>query len=219
MVCSEESVVRAPEHLTDAQAAALPCAAVTAWSAMVTQGAVAAGHTVLVQGTGGVSTFALQLAKLLGARVIATSSSDAKLERARELGADETINYRATPEWGKAARALAGGDGVDHVVEVGGAGTLDQSIRAVRPGGTISLIGVLAGGAAPVNLTPVLMQNVRIQGVLVGHRESFEAMCRAIAHHRLVPVVDRVFPFGEVREAFEHLASQAHVGKVCIAVS
>ena len=216
MICSEESVVHAPSHLDANEASTLPCAAVTAWSALVTQGKVAACETVLVQGTGGVSIFALQIAKLLGARVIATSSSDEKLARARELGADETINYRSTPEWGKAARALCNGDGVDHVVEVGGAGTLDQSIRAIKPGGTISLIGILAGGAAPVNLTPVLMQNVRIQGVLVGHRESFEAMCRAIEHHRLRPVVDRVFPFAHAREAFEYLASQKHVGKVCV---
>ena len=217
MICSEESVVRTPSHLDDGEASTLPCAALTAWSALVTQGHLAPGETVLVQGTGGVSIFALQLAKILGARVIATSSSDEKLEKARELGADETINYRSTPEWGKAARALCGGEGVDHVVEVGGAGTLDQSIRAIKPGGTISLIGILAGGAAPVNLTPVLMQNVRIQGVLVGHRESFDAMCRAIEHHRLRPVIDRVFPFAEAREAFDYLASQKHVGKVCIA--
>lgn len=216
MVCDEQAVVHVPEHLSDEQAATLPCAAVTAWSALVTHGRVAAGETVLVQGTGGVSVFALQLAKLLGARVIATSSSDAKLERVRTLGADETINYRTTPDWGKAAAKLAGGDGVDHVVEVGGAGTLDQSIRAVRPGGTISLIGVLAGGAAPVNLTPVLMQDIRVQGVLVGHRQSFEAMVRAVAHHRLEPVVDRVFGFDEAPAAFEYLASQKHIGKVCL---
>lgn len=217
MVCDEEAVVHAPEHLSDVEAATLPCAALTAWSALVTHGAVKPGETVLVQGTGGVSIFALQIAKVLGARVVATSSSDEKLERARALGADETINYRETPEWGKAARALTGGAGVDHVVEVGGAGTLDQSIRAVKPGGTISLIGVLAGGAAPVNLTPVLMQNIRVQGVFVGHREAFEAMNRAIAHHGLRPVVDRVFPFAQAREAFDYLSSRQHLGKVCIA--
>ncbi len=216
MVCDEEAVVHVPAHMTDVEAATLPCAALTAWSALVTQGALAAGQTVLVQGTGGVSVFALQIAKLLGARVIATSSSDEKLERVRALGADETLNYRTTPEWGKAAKALTGGEGVDHVVEVGGAGTLDQSIRAVRPGGAISLIGVLAGGAAPVNLTPVLMQNIRIQGVLVGHRQAHEALNRALGQHALRPVVDRVFPFAEASAAFEHLASQEHIGKVCI---
>ena len=216
MVCSEEAIVPVPEHLSDEEGATLPCAALTAWSALVEQGGVAPGDTVLVQGTGGVSIFALQLATMLGARVIATSSSDDKLERAKELGASELINYKSTPEWGKAARALTDGRGVDHVVEVGGAGTLEQSIRATKPGGTISLIGVLAGGAAPVNLTPVLMQNIRIQGVLVGHRQGFENMNRAIAHHQLRPVVDRVFPFAEAREAMEHLASQKHLGKVCI---
>jgi len=216
MVCSEEAVVPVPEHLSDEEGATLPCAALTAWSALVEQGGVAPGDTVLVQGTGGVSVFALQLATMLGARVIATSSRDDKLERAKELGASELINYKSTPEWGKAARALTDGRGVDHVVEVGGAGTLEQSIRATKPGGTISLIGVLAGGAAPVNLTPVLMQNIRIQGVLVGHRQGFENMNRAIAHHRLRPVVDRVFPFAEAREAMQHLASQKHLGKVCI---
>lgn len=216
MVCSEEAVVHAPEHLSDVEAATLPCAALTAWSALVTQGRVAPGDTVLVQGTGGVSIFALQIATLLGARVIATSSSDEKLERARSLGAAETINYETTPEWGKAARALTGGRGVDHVVEVGGAGTLQQSIRATKPGGTISLIGVLAGGAAPVDLTPVLMQNIRLQGVLVGHREGFEAMNRALTLHRLRPIVDRVFPFDQARDAMHHLTTQTHLGKVCI---
>ena len=216
VVLSEQGVVHVPDHLSDEEAATLPCAALTAWSALVTHAVVVPGDTILVQGTGGVSMFALQIAGVLGARVIVTSSSDAKLERARELGAWETINYKSTQEWGRAARELTGGIGVDHVVEVGGAGTLTQSIRAVRAHGHISLIGVLAGGAASLNLTPVLMQNIRIQGVIVGHRQGFEAMCRAFAHHQLRPIVDRVFAFEEAPAAFEHMASQQHFGKICI---
>lgn len=218
-VFSEEGVVHVPDHLTDEQAATLPCAALTAWSALFTMGGLKPGDSVLVQGTGGVSIFALQFAQMMGARVIATSGSDSKLERAQALGASKTINYRKTEAWGKAARAWAGGDGVDHVIEVGGAGTLEQSIRATRPGGTISLIGILAGGAGSVNLLPVLMQNIRMQGVIVGHRESFEAMNQAIAAHKLVPEVDRTFTFEEAPAAFEHLKSAKHVGKVCIRIA
>ncbi len=216
MVVSAESVVAVPEHLSDAEAAALPCAAVTAWSALVTQGGLAAGETVLTLGTGGVSVFALQLAKLLGARVIVTSSSDDKLARAKELGADEVINYKTTQDWGKAAKGLTGGRGVDQVIEVGGAGTLQHSLRAVRSGGTVSIIGVLSGTTTDVNLLPVLMQNVRLQGVIVGHRESFEAMNRAIALSEMRPVVDHVFPLKDARAAFEHMASGKHFGKICL---
>ncbi len=219
MVVHEEGVARVPEHLTDQEAATLPCAAVTAWNALVTEGQATAGDTVLVQGTGGVSVFALQLGVLLGARVIVTSSSDGKLERARALGAWETINYREVPAWGARAAELTGGRGVDLVVEVGGAGTLEQSLRAVRPGGTIAMIGVLSGAATELRLNSVLMRKIRVQGVIVGPRESFEALVRAVAHHRLRPVVDRVFPLAEAREAFEHLASGRHFGKVCVAVA
>jgi NADPH:quinone reductase-like Zn-dependent oxidoreductase len=212
----QEGVVRVPAHLTDEEAATLPCAAVTAWSALVTEGGLAAGETVLVQGTGGVSLFALQLARLAGARVIATSSSDEKLGRARELGAAEGINYRAVPQWGKRVRELTGGAGADQVIEVGGAGTFQQSLQAVRFGGRISLIGNLAGSSAEVMLTSILMQRIRVQGILVGHRESFEAMNRAIELHRLRPVIDRVFPLAEARQAFEHMAAGGHFGKICI---
>jgi NADPH:quinone reductase-like Zn-dependent oxidoreductase len=221
VVLAEEGLVRVPEHLTDEEAATLPCAALTAWSALVTQGGVTAGETVLVQGTGGVSLFALQIARILGARVIATSSSDEKLARVRELGADTVIagiNYREVPDWGVKARELAGGDGVDLVVEVGGAGTLQQSLRAVRIGGRISLIGNLAGTTAEVPLTLIFMQRVSVLGILVGHRESFEAMNRAIAHHRLRPVIDRVFPLEDFRAVFEHLAEGRHFGKIVIRV-
>jgi len=216
MVLSEEGVVRVPEYLSDEEAATLPCAAVTAWSALVTEGGVTAGDVVLVQGTGGVSIFALQLARLLGARVIVTSSSDEKLARAKELGAEAGINYREVPEWGERAKELTGGVGVDHVIEVGGAGTLVQSLRAVRMGGRISLIGVLAGGKVDLSLALVFMQRIRLQGILVGHRESFEAMNRALAAHRLRPVIDRTFPFKDARAAFEHLAAGRHLGKICL---
>ncbi len=212
----ECGVVPVPEHLTDEEAATLPCAALTAWHALVAEGHLKAGDTVLTQGTGGVSIFALQFAKLHGARVIITSSSDQKLARARELGADDGINYRSVPDWDKPVRECTGG-GVDHVVELGGAGTLPRSLKAVRVGGTISLIGVLTGGGE-VNPMPVLMKNVRVQGIFVGSREMFEAMNRAIAFHRLRPVVDRVFPFDAAREALHYLESAAHFGKVCVKV-
>ena len=219
MVVDAESVVRVPAHLSDAEAACLPCAAVTAWSALVTLGGVKPGDVVLTQGTGGVSIFAVQLAKLLGARVIATSSSPAKLERVLELGASDGIDYVKNPAWGKAAKGLTGGDGVDHVIEVGGGKTLEQSLRAVRPGGTISIIGVLSGIASDLSLLPILMQNIRLQGVLVGHRESFEALSRAIAVSQLRPVVDRIFPYAEAKAALEHLESGAHFGKICIQIA
>lgn len=217
MTVPAAAVVRPPAHLTDAEAATLPCAAVTAWSALVTHGGLQAGQTVLVLGTGGVALFALQIALLHGARVIVTSSSDAKLDRALAMGASAGVNYRREPAWGKRVRELAG-DGVDHVVEVGGAGTLPESLRAVRLGGTIHLLGVLAAGEAPLSIVPVFMQQVRIQGVLVGHRDAFEALCRAFDQHQVRPVVDRTFAFAEAPAAFEHMAAAAHFGKIAIAV-
>jgi NADPH:quinone reductase-like Zn-dependent oxidoreductase len=214
-VLHEEGLVVPPEHLSDEEAATLPCAAVTAWHGLITEGRVKPGDTVLLQGTGGVSIFALQFAHLAGARIIITSSSDEKLQRARKLGASEGINYKTTPEWGGKVRELTGGRGVDHVVEVGGAGTLGQSLRAVRMGGQISLIGVLSGGGQ-ANPMPILMKNVRVQGIYVGSRVMFEAMNRAIALNRLQPVVDHVFPFAEAPAAFRHMESAAHFGKICI---
>ena len=218
VVLQEEGVVQVPEHLTDEEAATLPCAAVTAWHALITEGGVKPGDTVLVLGTGGVSLFGLQFARLAGARVLATSSSNAKLERVQQLGASAGINYRENPEWDKAVRTLTGGVGVDHVVEVGGAGTLPQSLRAVRMGGRISLIGVLAGGSGQVSPLPILMKNVRVQGIYVGSREMFEAMNRAIALHKLRPVVDRVFAFEEIREALRTMESGGHFGKICLRI-
>lgn len=216
MVVSEEALVKVPDHLTDEEAATLPCAALTAWSAIVTEGQVKAGDRVLVQGTGGVALFALQFAKCLGAHVIVTSSDDGKLERARELGADEGINYRTLPEWGKTAKKLAGGDGVDLVVDLGGAATLPQALRAVRTAGTISLIGVLSGTAMTIPLGPIVTRQIRLQGVTVGSRDGFEAMTRAIALHRLRPVVDRLFAFDDLRRALDCLAARQHFGKICI---
>ena len=217
-VFDQEGLVKTPESLTDEEASTLPCAAVTAWSALVTEGALTAGETVLVQGTGGVSLFALQLAKILGARVIATSSSDEKLERVRAMGADETINYSEVPAWGARARELTGGLGVDHVVEVGGAGTLQQSLQATRFGGPISLIGNLAGTKTELLLTHVFMQKIRLQGILVGDRESFEAMNRAIVLHRLRPVIDRTFPLEEAPAAFRQMAAGGHFGKIVVRI-
>ena len=214
-VLHEDGVVHVPEHLTDEEAATLPCAAVTAWHALIGYGGLKAGDTVLTQGTGGVSLFALQFAKMTGARVLLTSSSDAKLQRAAKLGADDGINYKTIPDWDRRVRELTGDRGVDHVVELGGAGTLGRSLKAVRVAGRISLIGVLSGGGE-VNPMPILMKNVRVQGIYVGSRAMFEAMNRAIGQHKLRPVVDRVFPFAEAREALRYMESQAHFGKVCI---
>lgn len=216
MVVPAEGAVHAPAHLSDAEAATLPCAALTAWTAVVVEGKVRAGQTVVVQGTGGVSLLALQIARACGAGVIATSSSEAKRERLRALGAAETLNYRETPDWGRRIKELTGGLGADLVVEVGGAGTLAQSVAATRPGGTIALIGNLAGGTTEVNLIPIFMQAIRLQGVLVGHRESFEAMNRAFEVNRIHPVIDRTFAWTEARAAFEHLASGAHFGKIVL---
>lgn len=212
------ALVPVPAHLSDAEAATLPCAAVTAWHALITEGRVRPGDRVLVQGTGGVSIFALQFARMIGAEVMITSSSAQKLERARELGATQTVDYKVNPEWGKAARAWSRGEGVDHVVEVGGAGTLDQSLRAVRPGGTISVIGVLSGAVQPINIMPILMQQIRLQGIIVGSRAIFAEMCRGIEVAGLRPVVDRVFPFDRAHEAFEHMRAGRHFGKVVISL-
>jgi NADPH:quinone reductase-like Zn-dependent oxidoreductase len=213
---NEGGVVHVPEHLSDEQAATLPCAALTAWSALVTYGKVNASHTILVQGTGGVAIFGLQMGKMLGARVVVVSSSNEKLDRAARLGADHGINYKETPQWGRAVREWSGGAGVDHVIEVGGAGTLQESFQAVRLGGHISVIGVLAGAARDLNILPILMKNIRLQGITVGHRESFESMNKAIAFNRLVPVVSRVFPFQEVKQALRMMERGEHFGKICL---
>jgi NADPH:quinone reductase-like Zn-dependent oxidoreductase len=214
----EDGLVEIPRHLSYEAAATLPCAALAAWHAVVVSGRTKAGDSVLLQGTGGVSLFALQFARLHGARAIITSSSDAKLGRAKHLGAQELINYRTTPDWEEKVRQLTGGSGVDHVIEVGGAGTLPKSLRAVRIGGHVALIGVLAGGGE-VNPLPILMRHIRVQGIHVGSREMFEAMNRAIELHQLQPVIDKVFAFEQTPAALRHLESGAHFGKIVIRIS
>ncbi|MFN7645243.1 MAG: zinc-dependent alcohol dehydrogenase family protein [Burkholderiales bacterium] len=216
MVLPEGGVCRVPEHLSDVQAATLPCAALTAWSALVTEGGLRAGDRLLVQGTGGVALFALQFAKRAGAHVTVISSSDDKLARARALGADAGINYRSEPEWARASRAITGGAGFDHILELGGEKTLPQSLRCIRPGGTVSMIGVLSGGTISASLGLIVTRQVRLQGITVGSRDGFEAMLRAIGQHRLEPIVDRVFDFAELKDAMAYLASGAHFGKVCL---
>jgi NADPH:quinone reductase-like Zn-dependent oxidoreductase len=218
VVLDAEGVVPFPDHLSFEEAACLPCAAVTAWNALVEQGRLRPGDTVLVLGTGGVALFAVQLAHCLAARVIVTSSSDSKLERARELGANDTINYTTTPHWDRRVKELTDGVGVDQVLELGGAKTLERSLRAVRTGGQVSLVGSLTGLEATVNLALVFMRGVRLQGILVGSREMFEAMNRVIALHEVRPVIDRVLAFEEAAEAFAHVKSQTHFGKVVVRV-
>lgn len=213
-VFDQQGLVRAPEHLDWIQAATLPCAAVTAWNALK---GLNPGATVLLIGTGGVSIFALQLARAQGLKVAILSSSDDKLERARALGADFTLNYKTTPAWSREVRQWSG-SGLDCVVEVGGAGTLEQSVASLKPGGQISLIGVLAGSRAPFNVLPILMQQLRIQGILVGNRDDFEAMNLFLQQQQLQPVVDSQFPFEQAPQAFQHLASGAHLGKIVVTV-
>jgi NADPH:quinone reductase-like Zn-dependent oxidoreductase len=217
VVLPEGGLLPIPAHLSFEEAATLPCAAVTAWNALVETGGLRPGDSVLVQGTGGVSIFALQFARLAGARVIVTSSSDAKLARVREMGASDLINYKTTPAWDKRVREVTGGQGVDTIVEVGGAGTLPLSTRAIKVGGYIALIGVLTG-AGDFNPIPLLMKNIRLQGIFVGSVQMFESMLKAIEVSQLRPVIDRVFPFDQTAEALKYLESGAHFGKVVIAV-
>ncbi|NET51677.1 MAG: NAD(P)-dependent alcohol dehydrogenase [Merismopedia sp. SIO2A8] len=222
VVLPESGIVKVPAHLSDVEAATLPCAAVTAWHSLMELG-LGPGQTVLLLGTGGVSLFALQFAVLAGAQVIITSSNDDKLARTQALAASmgatiAGINYVKTPEWGKQVLALTEKNGVDYVVEVGGAGTLPQSLKAVAFGGTISLIGVLTGNQGMVNPVPAVMKGVRLCGIYVGSRAMFERMNRAIALHQLHPVIDRVFGFDEVAQAFHYLEAGKHFGKICISL-
>ncbi len=219
LVCLKaDGLVHLPEHLSFEEGATLPCAAVTAWNALFRSGALRPGETVVVQGTGGVSTFALQFAKMAGARVIATSSSEAKLERLRLMAADDVINYKTTPEWDKPVRELTRGVGADHIVEVGGAGTLPLSMKAAKRSGHIALIGVLTG-RGEVDHRLLLLKSIRLQGIFVGSREMFEEMNRAISLWGLRPVIDKIFGFDETIEAMRYLESGAHFGKVCIRMS
>lgn len=216
VVAPATSFTHVPKGYSHAEAATLPCAALTAWRALFVEGALQPGETVLVQGTGGVSIFALQFAKACGATVIATSSSDAKLEKLKALGADHLINYRHDEKWGVTARKLTGGRGVDHVVEIGGAGTLAQSITATRLRGNIALIGVLAGFAGSVPTAAAMAGNVRINGLTVGSREQQVAMIRAIETNGIKPVIDSSFPLERIADAFRHQASATHFGKICL---
>jgi NADPH:quinone reductase-like Zn-dependent oxidoreductase len=221
----QDGVVLFPEHLSYEEAATLPCAGVTAWNALHHAGEPASpavsGETVVIQGTGGVSIFALQFAKLLGTRVIGTSSSDEKLNRAYGLGLDAGCNYKARPEWSGWVSEVTGGRGADRIIEVGGAGTFGQSLRATRVGGMIAQIGVLSGAVTsePLGLTPILHKQLRVQGIYVGSRAMFEEMNAAIAAAKLRPVIDRVFGFDQVREAFRHMESASHFGKIVIRVA
>ena len=218
VVLDQNGVVIIPEHLSYVEAATLPCAAVTAWHALITKGNLQAGETVLVLGTGGVSGFATKFAKLRGAKVIATSSSDRKLAQMQELGADLTVNYKTMPDWEKQVYELTERIGVDHVVEVGGAGTLAKSLQAVSYGGQVHLIGVLTGLGGEISPMPILFKSVTVNGIYVGSREIFETMNQAISQAQLKPVIDRIFPFAEAESAYQYLQSGSHFGKVVIEV-
>ncbi|MDO8703833.1 MAG: NAD(P)-dependent alcohol dehydrogenase [Sulfuricaulis sp.] len=209
---------RAPRGYSHEEAATLPCAGLTAWRALVADGPIKPGDVVLVQGTGGVSIFALQFAKAAGASVIATSSSDEKLERLKKLGADHVINYKTQPKWGSAAKEWTGGRGVDHVVEVGGPETLAQSITACRMGGHIALIGVLTGMAGNVSTVRLMAHQIRLQGVTVGSRTQQLDMVRAIEARDLRPVIDRSFPLDDIAAAFRYQESGRHFGKICLSI-
>ena len=214
----ETGVVRIPGHLSFEEAATLPCAALTAWNALVEHGSVKSGDTVVLLGTGGVSLFGLQFARMHGARTIITSSSDDKLNRAKALGADETINYRTSPNWEEKVHELTSGRGADHVLEVGGAGTFAKSLRATRPGGHVAMIGVLAGIATELRVTDIVMKSLRVHGIFVGNRDMFESMNRAISLHGLKPAIDLVFPFAKAVSAYEYLQSGQHFGKIVISM-
>lgn len=220
MIVPASALAPAPAHLSPEEAATLPCAGVTAWRALVTDGQIRPGSVVVTQGTGGVSLFAVQIGALCGARVVVTTSKPERGELARQLGAGHVISYVDDPQWGRTVTLWTEGRGADVVVELGGAATLEQSLRCVRPGGLVSLIGVLGGGKAELTLARVFMHGVRVQGVLVGSRADLEALVRALeAHPDVRPVLDRTFAFDEVPAAFERLASGAHQGKIAIRVA
>ncbi|HEY2069067.1 MAG TPA: NAD(P)-dependent alcohol dehydrogenase [Rhizomicrobium sp.] len=210
------SFTHAPKGWNAAEAATITCAGVTAWRGLVADGALKGGETVLVQGTGGVSIYGLQIAKAYGCTVIATSSSDEKLARLKALGADHLINYKSEPEWGTAALKLTGGRGVDHILEIGGAGTLPQSITATRNGGHIALIGVLAGFAGSVPTVLMMAKQLKVIGLTVGSRRHQLDMIRAIDVAGYRPVLDKHFPLEDLAGAFRHQASNAHFGKIVV---
>jgi NADPH:quinone reductase-like Zn-dependent oxidoreductase len=214
----QAGLVRIPDQLTYEEAATLPCAGVTAWHGLVRAGRIKSGDTVLILGTGGVAMFGLQIAKMHGARVIITSASDEKLSRAKALGADGTINYKKNPAWGGAVLELTNGQGADIVLESVGASTLPQSIESVRSGGHISLLGFLSLVAKDMNIAPVVVRNVRIEGINVGSATMLNELCRAYAASAMKPVIDRVFRFEQTREAFKHMDAAQHIGKIVISI-
>ncbi|MCZ6881424.1 MAG: NAD(P)-dependent alcohol dehydrogenase [Gammaproteobacteria bacterium] len=216
VVLSEAGAVHIPAHMSFEEAATLPCAGLTAWNCLVEQASLKAGNTALFLGTGGVSIFGLQIAKMMGARAIITSSSDNKLERAKDLGADALINYRQTPDWEAKVLELTNGTGVDVTIETGGGGTLEKTIEATRIGGTISLIGVLTGGT--INPTTVMRKSIRLQGVYVGNRRMFEDMNAAFSLNCIHPLIDRVFDFEDARSAFQAMRVAGHFGKLVVKV-
>lgn len=218
-VFSQEGVSKVPDFLTDQEVSTLPCAALTAWRALFEDGDLEPGDTVVLQGTGGVSIFGLQFAKAAGFRTLITSSSDEKLERAKALGADHVVNYRTTPDWSKPVRDVTGGLGADFIMEVGGAGTIQQSCKAIRIGGHISIIGLVAQPGPndpPFTPTTLIGNGARMQGVFVGSRDMFEAMCKAMDLHKIRPVVDKVFPWTEAPAAFEAMRAGEHFGKIVL---
>jgi NADPH:quinone reductase-like Zn-dependent oxidoreductase len=215
-VFSQDGVSKVPDFLSDQQVSTLPCAALTAWRALFEDSRLQPGDTVVLQGTGGVSIFGLQFAHAAGYRTIITSSSDAKLERAKALGADAAINYRQAPEWGREVRDATGGQGADFILEVGGGGTIEQSMRAVRIGGHIAVVGVVAGPGAGFNPASLIGNSAKLQGVSVGSRDMFEAMCEAIALKGIQPVVDKVFPWTEAKAAFAAMQAGEHFGKIVL---
>jgi NADPH:quinone reductase-like Zn-dependent oxidoreductase len=214
----ENGLIAIPDYLSYEEAATLPCAALTAWHALSVSGKVKAGDTVLTLGTGGVSTFALQLGKMHGARVISTSSKDDKLAKSKDLGADEIINYMKTPDWDQEVLRLTGNQGVDHVVEVGGAGTLPKSLKSLKLGGHIALIGRLAE-EGKIDPRLIFLKSARIKGIYVGSREMFGAMNRALTANGMKPVIDKVFGFDEVQDALRHMEAGAHYGKIVVKIS
>jgi NADPH:quinone reductase-like Zn-dependent oxidoreductase len=216
VVLPEHGVIPTPTSLTDEEAATLPCAALTAWHALTLPRPVKAGETVLLLGTGGVSVFAQQFCSIMGARTIVTSSSDDKLEKMKALGASEIINYQTNPEWDAITLELTGGSGVDRVVEVGGPGTFDRSVNAVRVGGIIGLIGVLTGVSGATNPTPIMAKSVTVKGIYVGSRTMFADMNRAIETHKLKPVIDQIFDFKDARSAYHTMRGAKHFGKLVI---
>ena len=215
-VFGQDGVSKVPEFLTDQQVATLPCAGLTAWRGLFEDARLEPGDTVVLQGTGGVSIFGLQFARAAGLRTVITSSSDEKLARAKAMGADHLVNYKTTPAWSGPVREATGGRGADFIMEVGGGGTIQESMKAIRIGGHIAIIGVVAGAGDPFNPAALIGNSAKLQGLSVGSRDMFEAMCRAIELHKIAPVVDKVFPWTDAKAAFSAMAGGEHFGKIVL---